>query len=60
MQKIGGIEIDSQCGGKGICGMDIIRVEEGSEYLNDLADSEKKFLRKGKLKKVKDLPVRLK
>jgi len=50
MQKIGGVEIGSECGGKGICGMDIIRVEKSIEYLNDLTESEKKFLRKGKLK----------
>ena len=51
MRKISGVEIDSECGGKGICGMDMVRVEEGSEYLNDLTDSEKKFLKQGKLKK---------
>jgi len=47
---IGGIEIDSECGGNGICGKDIIRVEEGAESLSSFSDPEKSFLKKGKLK----------
>lgn len=27
IRRIGGVEISSECGGKGICGKDVIRVE---------------------------------
>ncbi len=50
IRKIGGVEIDSECGGKGICGKDIIRVEQGAEYLGEMTDVEKNFLEKGELK----------
>ncbi len=38
-----GIEINSQCGGKGTCGKCIIRVDKGEENLNKKTKSEKKF-----------------
>ena len=43
IRRIGGVEIDSECGGKGICGGDIIRVEEGLQYLTAISDVEKHF-----------------
>ena len=50
IKKIGKVEIDSECGGKGICCKDIIRVDEGKESLSKLSNIEKKFLKYGKLK----------
>jgi len=50
IRRIGGVEIDSECGGKGICGKDIIRVEEGLQYLTEINDVEKHFLEQHKLK----------
>jgi len=44
IRRIGGVEIDSQCGGKGTCGKDVIRLEKGSESLVALTDIENKFL----------------
>ncbi len=49
IKKIGSIEIDSECGGKGICGKDVVRIEEGAESLSSISKSEKKFLKQGKL-----------
>lgn len=45
-----GIEIDSQCGGIGKCGKDVIRVEQGSQYLAEMTSIEKRFLEEGRLK----------
>jgi len=50
IRKIGGVEIDSDCGGQGICGMDIVRIDEGSECLAEINSVEKKFLENGKLR----------
>ena len=50
IRRMGRIEIDSECGGQGICGMDIIRIEEGSECLTEMTDAERRFLESGKLK----------
>jgi uncharacterized 2Fe-2S/4Fe-4S cluster protein (DUF4445 family) len=50
IRKMGGIEIDSECGGQGICGMDVVRIEEGSECLAEMTSAEKRFLEEGKLK----------
>ncbi len=49
IRRIGGVEIDSECGGQGICGRDIIRVEEGLQHLAEMSDIEKYFLEQGKL-----------
>lgn len=49
IKKIGSIEIDSECGGKGICGKDVVRIEEGAGSLSSISKSEKKFLKQGKL-----------
>jgi len=50
IRRIGGVEIDSECGGQGICGKDTIRVEEGLQYLTEMSDVEKYFLEQRKLK----------
>ena len=44
MRRIGGVEIDSDCGGQGTCGRDIIRVEEGLESLTMMTPREQHFL----------------
>ena len=41
IRRIGRVEIDSECGGQGICGMDIVRIEEGSECLTEMTDAER-------------------
>ncbi|MEA3485354.1 MAG: ASKHA domain-containing protein [Candidatus Aerophobetes bacterium] len=38
-----GVEIISECGGKGICGKCTVRIEKGEENLNPPTDIEKKF-----------------
>jgi len=50
IKKIGKVEIDSECGGKGTCCKDIIRVDEGKESLSKLSNIEKSFLKHGELK----------
>jgi uncharacterized 2Fe-2S/4Fe-4S cluster protein (DUF4445 family) len=50
IRRIGGIEIDSECGGEGICGRDAIRLERGAGSLTELTDTEKKFIKQGRLK----------
>jgi ferredoxin len=40
IRRIGRVGIDSECGGQGTCGMDIVRIEEGSEYLTKMTDAE--------------------
>jgi len=50
IRRIGGVEIDSECGGQGICGKDIIRVERGSGALTELTDVERRFLETGELR----------
>ena len=50
IRKIGGVEIDSECGGQGTCGKDVIRVDQGSEYLSEMSAIEKSFLQEGKLR----------
>ena len=51
IRRIGRVEIDSECGGQGTCGMDIVRIEEGLECLTKMTDAEMRFLEQGKLKK---------
>ncbi len=50
IRKTGGVEIDSECGGHGTCGKDIIRVDQGSEYLSEMSAIETSFLQDGKLR----------
>ena len=49
IRRIGDVEIDSECGGQGICGKDIIRIEKGTEYLTEITDNEKHFMEEGTL-----------
>jgi len=49
IRKMGGVEIDSECGGHGICGRDVIRIEEGEECLSEETAIEQKFSKKGML-----------
>jgi len=49
IRRIGGVEIDSDCGGQGTCARDIIRIEEGAESLSMMAPGEKRFLDDGVL-----------
>ena len=51
IKRIGGIEISSECGGRGVCGLDIVRIEQGYQSLSPLSTSEQKFLEQGKLKR---------
>ncbi|OQX53522.1 MAG: hypothetical protein B5M53_06820 [Candidatus Cloacimonas sp. 4484_209] len=41
--KKAGVEIVSECGGKGECGKCIVRIEKGEENLSSPTDTEKKF-----------------
>lgn len=50
IRRIGRVEIDSDCGGQGTCGRDIIRVEEGLEALTAMTPQEHHFLAQGILK----------
>ncbi len=50
IRKMNGVEISSDCGGQGTCGMDVVRIEEGSECLAEMTKAEKRFLEEGKLK----------
>ena len=38
-----GVEIISECGGKGECGKCMVRIEKGEENLSSPTDTEKKF-----------------
>jgi len=49
IRRIGGVEIDSECGGKGVCGKDAVRVEHDIECLCDLTQVERELLYEGKL-----------
>jgi len=50
IRRIGGVEIDSECGGHGTCGKDIIRVEQGFRSFQDTTDVEKKIIPEDKRK----------
>ena len=43
IRRIGGVEIDSECGGLGTCGKDVVRVPDGLEYLTERNDTESPF-----------------
>ena len=47
IRRVGGVEIDSECGGQGICGKDIIRIEKGAENLTEFTAKEDHFLEQG-------------
>ncbi|HIJ64351.1 MAG TPA: DUF4445 domain-containing protein [Candidatus Hydrogenedentes bacterium] len=50
IRRIGGIEIDSECGGRGDCGKDIVRIDGGSECLAEMTSVETRLLEQGRLK----------
>ena len=50
IRQVGGIEIDSECGGQGVCGRDAVRIERGAGYLSAPTTVEEEFLRKGALR----------
>ena len=49
VRRIGGVEIDSECGGRGTCGRDVIRVDQGAESLTEPTDVERRLLEQGGL-----------
>ena len=49
IRRIGGVEIDSECGGQGTCGKDVVRIETGAECLTPATDVENRFLDDGQL-----------
>jgi uncharacterized 2Fe-2S/4Fe-4S cluster protein (DUF4445 family) len=44
IRRIGGVEIDSECGGRGDCGRDVVRLERGSASLTALTAAERRLL----------------
>jgi len=50
IRRLGGVEIDSECGGKGVCGKDVIRLERGAGSLTAPTKAEQHFLKGGTLK----------
>jgi len=50
IRGIGGVEIGSECGGKGICGKDIIRIAQGMHCFGERTVAEKRFTEQGILK----------
>jgi len=49
IHRIGGVEIDSECGGAGVCGQDVIRLERGSGSLTAVTPTERSLLSTSKL-----------
>jgi len=49
IRRIGDVEIDSECGGKGLCGKDVVKVYRGVNNLKPMTESEKSFMRIGKI-----------
>ena len=49
IRRIGGVEIDSECGGRGDCGRDVIRLERGSSSLTKLTAAERRLLGRNKV-----------
>jgi len=45
IRRIGGVEIDSECGGQGHCGKDVIRLERGMESLTAPTACEQRLLK---------------
>jgi uncharacterized 2Fe-2S/4Fe-4S cluster protein (DUF4445 family) len=44
IRRIGGVEIDSECGGQGVCGRDVIRLERGLSSLSKVTEAERRLL----------------
>ena len=51
IRRIGGVEIDSECGGQGNCGRDIIRLERGASSLSPVTPAERRLLGRSKLER---------
>ena len=51
IRRIGGVEIDSDCGGRGDCGRDVIRLERGAASLSPATAAELRLLGRDKLKR---------
>lgn len=49
IRRIGGVEIDSECGGKGVCGRDVIRIETGLSSLSPVTRAERRLLGQSKI-----------
>jgi uncharacterized 2Fe-2S/4Fe-4S cluster protein (DUF4445 family) len=49
IRRIGGVEIDSECGGKGVCGRDVIRLETGLSSLSPVTWAERRLLDPSKI-----------
>lgn len=49
IRRLGGVEIDSECGGRGVCGNDVIRLERGSNSLTAVTAAERRLLSRSKL-----------
>jgi len=50
IRRLGGVEIDSECGGQGVCGRDVIRLEKGATALSAPTEVERRLLENGQLK----------
>jgi uncharacterized 2Fe-2S/4Fe-4S cluster protein (DUF4445 family) len=50
ISRIGGVEIDSECGGEGSCCKDVIRIDKGADSLNPVTDLEKALRAQGTLR----------
>ncbi len=49
IRRIGGVEIDSECEGRGECGRDIIRLERGASSLSPVTPAERRLLNPSKI-----------
>jgi uncharacterized 2Fe-2S/4Fe-4S cluster protein (DUF4445 family) len=49
IRRIGGVEIDSECGGQGICGGDVVRLEKGLSSLSQVTPAERRLLGSSKI-----------
>lgn len=49
IRRIGGIGIASDCGGRGTCGKDLVRIDEGSNHLAGPTEVEKHLREQGRL-----------
>jgi len=49
IRRIGGVEIDSECGGQGVCGRDVIRLETGLSSLSPVTRAERRLLGPSKI-----------
>jgi uncharacterized 2Fe-2S/4Fe-4S cluster protein (DUF4445 family) len=50
VRRLGGVEIESECGGRGVCGKDVSRREKGAGSLSPPTEAELRLLEAGGLK----------